>query len=338
MPGVYYPFDDGPGASITEDQWSYLMRDTVGTGVHESQTSPGPEGNELRLISLAEPGQVQLLPGRATIRGFHYQQGGTEVLSVTANPDPSNDRIDAVSLKLDLDTNTISVITKMGVASSSPVAPATETDELRLAHYLVRRSSNTVLDNEITDRRRFVGRRLQITEIPNYRREGDISYSPTLETWFAEKSDGNSEAIILSSDLDAHTGAADPHTQYAKESDFTYTTGSMTAFPLVTTYGSYLRKLNLPNGMGIVNLYVYGGFDGADDQNGFILYQIDSSSYRPNFSVRVAGHQYKFANSTDDYPLAIRIDPSGQVVASPTFLMGSATFIFNAMYFVGSGA
>lgn len=339
MTGLSYPFDSGPGASITEDQWSHLMRDAVGTGVHEAGTTPGPNGSELKVFSLAEVGLVHLNPGRATLDGFHYQQGGAEVLTVTANANVTQDRIDAVVLRLDLTTNAITIVTKLGVPDNTPVSPAISSNELLLATYRVRKNSNTVLTNEVTDKRVFVGRRITVTDMGGTGREGDIQYTPTLDKWLGVVGGGFTEAFAFNSDITAHAGASDPHPQYltAAEGNVTATTSTLTADPNVTTYTAYCRSLNLPGGYKIVNLSVYGHFDATNNQSSYIIYTIDDPNLRPNFSHRIPGHQWKFTNSSDDYPLIVRVDPSGQIRTDVTQLMGDTNFLFHCTYFRGTG-
>ena len=343
MAGFSYPFDSGPGSTVTEDQWSYLMRDAVGTGVHEAGKTPGPLGTELKVTSLGEGGIVYLAGGRATISGFHYQQSGSEVLTVTANSNPTLDRIDAVVLRLDLDTNTISIQTKLGSPASSPAPPAIATNELLLATYRVRKSSNLVLPNEVEDRRQFIGRRVGIVDngLNSAQREGDIEYSPTANKFYGNVDNaGSREQFAYWSDLQAHVGAADPHPQYLTEAEgfSSVSSGVITPSPTMTTFATYHRAINLPGGFKVVMFYYYGQFNGADNPGVFTIFTMSTPELRPNFSFRYAGHQYKFTNSSDDIPLVVTVNPSGSVVAGgDTWLLGGAFVLVNGMYFKGTG-
>lgn len=338
MAGSSYPFDDGPGATITEDQWSYLMRDAVGTGVHEANTAPGPEGQELKVFSLAEPGLIYVRPGRASSSGFHYQQGAIETIAVAANASATQDRIDLMVLRLDLTTNTIALETKLGTPSDTPVAPSLAATEMSLASFRVRKSSNTVLANEVTDLRSFIGRRMTVTNLGNTGREGDIQYVPFFESWQGVVPGGFSKDFAFAEDLTDHAAASDPHPNYARDSDFTGSTVSITAASLITLNLNYGRSINLPGGFKLIHLNLYGTFNGATDQGGYTLGQIDSSAYWPSFSHFYSANQWKFQNSTDDIPLIVRVDPTGQIVAdNDTFLMGASRFAISAFYFKGTG-
>lgn len=346
MAGLSYPFDDGPGSTITEDQWSYLMRDAVGTGVHEfgttfgGPTAPGPNGSQLRVFSLAEPGIIRVNPGRASINGFHYQQSATEIVAVTANSNPTLDRLDILILRLDLDTNEIALQTRLGVPSGSPSQPALQANELLLASYLVRASSNTVLDSDVNDRRTFVGRRIEVTNQANVGKQGDVQYSPALEKWFGVKSGGSKTSFTTFDDFNAHTSATDPHPQYLTEAEgFTTTTnGTLTSDPLMTVIAGYHKSLNLPGGFKIVNLYYHATFNGATQSSAFTIVTLNEPALRPNFSFRFVCHQWLFANSTDDIPLIVTINPSGSVrTGAETWLMGGAKVLINCTYFVGPG-
>lgn len=337
MAGSSYPFDDGPGSTITEDQWSFLMRDAVGNGVHEGLaggSGPGLESLDLRVTSLEEPGTLHLRRGRATISGFHYYQATDDVIAFNANTDPNNDRIDAVSLVLDLTANEISVVVKQGTPASTPAAPALEgSHELRLAEFRVRRNANVVLSNEVTDRRSFIGRRVGFgSGMPNTAREGDITYVPQLESWLLYKADGGSTAISTAEDLATHRDSTNPHPNLLSASFFSITPDSLVGNIAVAT-----RALNLPGGFKLVNLYWYAKFQGATDQSGYILGVIDDAPYRPPVTLRFPGQQFRGVNETAEYPFVARIDPDGTIRCSDTRLMGNAWFIFNAMYFVGPG-
>lgn len=340
MSGLSYPFDSGPGATITEDQWSYLMKDAVGTGVHEVGTYPGPLDNQLQVFTLVEPGLLHVNPGRASINGFHYQQSGADVLTVTANPNVTQDRIDAAVLRLDLTTNGITLEAKLGSPSSSPVPPAISANELLLATFRVRSNSSSVVSGEVDDKRSFIGRRITVSDQGGTGRMGDIRYSPTLDSWSGVVEGGFTKSFAFTSDILDHTAAADPHPQYmtAAETNTTASTGTLSADPLMSTFASYHRCLNLPGGFKIVMFYYYGQFNGADQASAFTMFTMSDASMRPNFNLRYVGHQWKFSNSTDDIPLIVTVEASGAVKAgAETWLMGSAKVLVTGTYFKGTG-
>lgn len=340
MAGLSYPFDAGPGSTVTEDQWSYLMRDAVGTGVHEAGTTSGPLSSELKITSLAEAGIMHIGAGRASISGFHYQQGAADIIAVTANSNPTQDRIDAAVLRLDLNTNAITLEVKLGVPNNTPVPPAIASNELLLATFKVRKNTNTVLSNEVTDKRLFVGRRMSVTDQGGIGKEGDIQYSPTLDTWFGVVNGGFTEQFAFQADLSAHISAPDPHPQYMTqaETNTTVTAAGFTADPTMSTFASYHRSLNLPGGFKVVMFYFYGKFNGVDNPSAFTMFTMNDVSLRPNFTFRYVGHQWKFANSTDDIPLIVTINPDGTCQGGgATYLMGGANVLVNGIYFKGTG-
>lgn len=340
MAGFSYPFDDGPGASITEDQWSHMMRDAVGTGVHETNPSSAPLGNGLEVFSIEEPGIVRVRPGRATIDGFHYQQSGTEILAVAQNAHATQSRIDMVLLRLDLDTNEIALEVRQGANASSPVPPTVGVNELALATFRVRPNTSTILAEEVEDERVFIGRRVQLAHRAHVGNTGDIGYDSFGGRWYGVRPDGIPEAFSHRSELDAHIAAADPHPQYMTlpESTPTVITSTVTASPLVTIHATYHRALMFPGGFGIAHLYLFATFNGADNPGAFTLATISNPALRPNFSFRIVGHQWKFANSTDDWPLVGIINPTGSIQAGESpYLMGEARLLFNLTYFLGPG-
>lgn len=337
MAGLSYPFDEGPGSTITEDQWSYLVKDSLGDGVHED--SELPYSGQLEVFTTAEPGIVNIRAGRASIDGFHYQQSGADIIAVTANPNVTMDRMDAVVLRLDLSTDAITVEVKLGVPASTPSPPAIDSNEMVLAFYVVPKNSSTVLD--VTDMRTYVGRRMLVSKSSNpVGSQGDLIYSPSSDRWTGMQAGGVSRTLGFKSELDAHIAAGDPHPQYMTQAETNTVVGttSLTNSPNVTSFASYCRALELPGGFSIINLYFYGQFTGADNEGAFTLLTINDSDLRPNFLFRFVGHQWEFANSTDDIPLIVGVNTDGAVSSTgQTWLMGGARILFNVTYFKGPG-
>lgn len=94
-------------------------------------------------------------PGNALINGYYVSSDANEVLT-HAGADPSNDRIDRIILRLDLNASqrAIQLLIKDGVASSQPVPPdLTRTAlvwELSLAQVRVPANSASIPTNNIT--------------------------------------------------------------------------------------------------------------------------------------------------------------------------------------------
>ena len=342
MAGFSYPFDDGPGSTITEDQWSHLMMDAVGTGVHEVGEPPGPKSNELRVFSLAEPGLIYVYGGRATIQGFHYHQSGTETITVTANSNPTQDRIDAIVLRLDLATNAITLETKPGSPADNPVPPAITASELVLATFRVRKNSSLVLANEVTDRRKWVGRRMGVGIASDFR-EGDVYYSPNAERWFGIDPVGSPKGLAFTSELQDHVNASDPHPQYLTSSEgnaaYNVTGGSvdLSFDPLWENIGYTWRKLNLPGGYGIVNFYIWTKYTGVTTDESPRIGTLTNPSYYPNYTHIYVAHQWIYSNSTDDIPMLVAVNADGTVQARNLRVMGGAFLNVGGTYFTGPG-
>jgi hypothetical protein len=340
MAGLSYPFDSGPGSTITEDQWSYLVKDSLGDGVHEDDNAP--YSGELEVFTTAEPGIINIRAGRASIDGFHYQQSGDDIIAVTANANVTLDRMDAVVLRLDLSTDAITVETKLGVPASSPSPPAIDSNEMVLALFVVPKNSSTVLD--VTDMRTYVGRRMLVSRSSNpVGRQGDLVYFPDSDRWSGVRAGAVPTTLAFEEEIDDHIAALDPHPQYWTPAEgktvASGSSGILTAAPLVTTFGAYCRGLKLPGGeFWIVHLYLNLQWNGADNPGNTTLVTINVPELRPNFSFSISGNQYEFANSTDDIPLIAAVNPSGSVQAGGnTWLMGGARLVINTQYFTGPG-
>lgn len=336
MAGLSYPFDAGPGSTITEDQWSYLVKDSLGNGVHEDANAP--YSGELETFTIAEPGIVRLRAGRATINGFHYQQGGEEVVVVTANANVTMDRIDALVLRLDLATDAISPVVKLGVAATTPAPPAIDVNELPLATFTVPKNSSTVLD--VVDMRVFVGRRMLIDKgDPNVGARGDLIYSYFSDRWSGMREDGFADQLAFKSEIDDHIAAVDPHPQYLTlaEGSEQVITSPFSNDPLFSTHGEYHRAIKLPGGRYINHFYYYGTFNGATNEGDYVIGTITDPLLRPTFAFLIPGHQWRFANAMGAYPLIVSIGNTGTVRTTSTWLEGGAHILVSATYFSGPG-
>ncbi|GAA2665182.1 hypothetical protein [Nonomuraea recticatena] len=215
MAGESFPFDGGPGSAITETQWSQLVRDSTGNGVHAA----GPWTSDLRVSTLVENNTVWLSPGRATLNGFHYNLGAQSSIFVEGNT-ALQDRIDALVLRLDLSANEIQPVVRTGQPASSPVPPAVDSStELLLATWRVRGSTSRVETGDLFDGRSFIGRRLLVSEALSAV-QGDITYRPSDQTWHGTAASSTkqlADTALIASAVSAHTSATDPHTQYLTE-------------------------------------------------------------------------------------------------------------------------
>jgi hypothetical protein len=200
-----YPYDAGDGASINEDQWSFLAGSWQDNGVD----CAGPWQNDLKVSSQAEDLTLSVAPGHAFIEGFHFHLTETTAVYFTANPTTSP-RLDLVVLALDKTSNTISLEVKPGVPSTNPAPPALDssrdTREIPLATIRVRPSSTTVLPAEVTDAREYRGRRIRVSDTPQRYEPGSIVYGPADQVWRGVRFDHSAITFADAAMLEALAG------------------------------------------------------------------------------------------------------------------------------------
>lgn len=152
MTQTSYPWE---GIDTTETQFSQMFR-TLNNGVNDAPTGTALE------VSAGTGLAVDVEAGQAMVRGHFYISTATESLAL-ATADPTNDRIDTVTLKLDPVANAITLVVKTGTPAGSPTAPAlVQTDsgiyEMAIANVLVPATAG--VPSTITDRREFMGTKL----------------------------------------------------------------------------------------------------------------------------------------------------------------------------------
>ena len=84
MVETYYPFAVPPGNTLTETQWSQMMRYALGTGVMAVPFNDNL--NELLVSPGASPLTVDIDTGSAWIQGHYYQNDSINTLTVPPNP------------------------------------------------------------------------------------------------------------------------------------------------------------------------------------------------------------------------------------------------------------
>lgn len=154
---VYYPFDAGAGANVTEAQWMKMMRGLTATGVFRT----GRAQIDLNLFEVygdSSGMQVKVKSGSAFIEGFFVESSAEEIVTI-ATADPSNARKDLVILKLDRSANTITLTKLTGTPAASPAVPTpTQNDttwELPLAVVTVDALASTIAAGKVADGREF---------------------------------------------------------------------------------------------------------------------------------------------------------------------------------------
>ncbi|MEO3857493.1 hypothetical protein [Acrocarpospora sp. B8E8] len=201
-----YPYDAGDGASINEDQWSFLAASWQDNGVD----CAGPWQNDLKVSSQAEDLTLSVAPGHAFIEGFHFHLTETTAVYFTANPTTSP-RLDLVVLALDKTSNTISLEVKPGVPAAVPAPPALDssrdTREIPLATVRVRANAATVLPSEVYEARHYRGRRVRITDTPETLSRGDLFYRPSGDVVGFVLADGSVRRLADEAALTASTAS-----------------------------------------------------------------------------------------------------------------------------------
>lgn len=154
---VYYPFDDGAGANVTEAQWMKLMRGLVNTGVFRTGRSQ-IDLNLFEVYGDSSGMQVKVKSGSAFIEGFFVESSAEEIVTIDT-ADPTNGRLDRVILKLDRSANTITLTKLTGTPAASPSLPSlTQNDttwELPLATVTVDALASTIAAGKVADARAF---------------------------------------------------------------------------------------------------------------------------------------------------------------------------------------
>lgn len=113
---VYYPFDSGPGANVTELQWRNMMRYVLSTGIIRGAL------NQHEVFADSTGMQVKVRTGHCWIQGHYGEQTAEKTLAIAA-AHATLPRKDRVVLRGDFVDNVIELDVLTGTAASSPVAP-----------------------------------------------------------------------------------------------------------------------------------------------------------------------------------------------------------------------
>jgi hypothetical protein len=103
-----FPFSEGPGAYVTEDDWAAMTRGFQDSGVYGH-----PGTTDLTIQPGSEPNTIQINIGDAQVGGFHYRLTAPKVVNTMSNGGTTN-RTDTVALYLDTAANTITPVLLVG--------------------------------------------------------------------------------------------------------------------------------------------------------------------------------------------------------------------------------
>jgi len=152
MSKTFFPFDEGPGATVNEEQWRAIATLWRDTGViYESSNSLLVYGNSSGM-------QVKVKAGGAYIEGFYFYSTEEDTLAITApGESETNPRYDRVVVQVDWTENTIAFVVLEGEPAVSPEIPAlTQTAsiyEISLGTVYVAHDADTITaGNVVTDR------------------------------------------------------------------------------------------------------------------------------------------------------------------------------------------
>ncbi|WP_035430852.1 hypothetical protein [Bacillus sp. UNC322MFChir4.1] len=152
MTQTYFPFDSGPGSSVTEIQWKEMAQHWMDTGVLLGTF------NDLGVYADSSGMKVKVRSGATWIEGHYFKSDAEEIIPI-ATANATNPRIDRVVIRLDWSTNKISLEVLQGTPAATPVAPALTQNtgrwEFPLAQIRVNAAVATIAANMVTDERTF---------------------------------------------------------------------------------------------------------------------------------------------------------------------------------------
>lgn len=117
MAEMYYPFDTGPGANVTQDMWTLMARNFRKTGIAGDSSN-----SSLKVSSSSSTLTSVVAAGEASICGHQYVNDQSATVTHSANTS-GKPRIDLVVLRLDRDADKISLAVITGTPSDNPSAP-----------------------------------------------------------------------------------------------------------------------------------------------------------------------------------------------------------------------
>jgi hypothetical protein len=176
---IFFPFDEGAGANVTEFQWQKMAQHWLKTGVITGVL------NNLQVFADSTGMQVKTKSGAVWIKGHYFESDVEETLAI-GTADPSNPRIDRVIIRLDWTANTIDLAVIQGTPAASPELPVITQNssrwEIPLAQIRVNAGVTTIVAGDVTDDRDFsdIFDRLQFKD--SYRDGISFAFEESLTT------------------------------------------------------------------------------------------------------------------------------------------------------------
>lgn len=154
----YGPFASGAGSSFSETQWREFFGALVYPGVFKGASVNGVLAGDLVVAASGSTMAVTVQTGVAWVNGFYYENDALLTQAIAAS-DPSLNRIDFVTVRLDFVGRTVQVNVVQGTLASSPVAPtlsATATLwDVPLATVAVNHGVTSIVTANVTDQRQY---------------------------------------------------------------------------------------------------------------------------------------------------------------------------------------
>lgn len=145
MAEVFYPFDSGAGASVTEVQWYKMASLWAADGVALKFGGGLPYGDSSGL-------QIKVPVMTAYVGGHYYNNDAIKTISVAANSTGAT-RLDRVVLRADRTANTVAAVVLTGTTSLPNISQTDSTWDVTLAKISVANGAATITAANVTDDR-----------------------------------------------------------------------------------------------------------------------------------------------------------------------------------------
>jgi len=158
MAQASWPFDNGPGANVSEGQWQKMAALWAPDGIVPG-SGGGPGAGEIEVYADGSGFVTKVRPGQAWVKGQFYESDAIVALTHPA-PNASNDRIDRVTLRIDWAANLSYLWVEPGNPAALPLPPALQNTpgnlfDFPLAQVAVARGALTIIQANVTSERVF---------------------------------------------------------------------------------------------------------------------------------------------------------------------------------------
>lgn len=145
---IYYPFDAGAGAIVTEAAWKALSRLWSPDGV----VIEGVDDLDFQVYADSSGRQVKVRPGVAVVQGFYAEDTVEAILAISANA-TGGVRVDRVVLRVDTTANTVTRAILEGTPGVVAPTRAGNIYEFVLGDVSVPNGAVNIAAGDVTDQR-----------------------------------------------------------------------------------------------------------------------------------------------------------------------------------------